>query len=469
MLPKPAWATSSRGISDEPAITVWTSPRRISSAPSPTQLVPVEQAVTMHMLCPMAPVSIAIIPDVRSTSPLAMNVGATGSGPLSCRTIQLSSIRVCPPAPVPEDHADVLAVGIADLQAGVPDSLLGGGDAIPHCGLAAADGLGVHPRPGIEVTHLARHSACGVARLGADLDGSPGRLFYAFHFPEWNDVVRLYGTPIYTLLIGVLLLVLWGTLVRPSARRFAAIGLVTGLIGLARPTGPFILLVVLAWLWFAIPLNRGRRLRWLGGTLLCFLLVLSPWVVRNYAVFGKLMLSDTNGGGNLYIEHPGGHGVSAPQCLPGRPTGAPGQRRRVRSGSHPAGGGHPQNPGRSGVVCPAVRETHHPVLLSPALPRVGLDTHAEVAPRGRGLLPARLSGLVADDGTGADVRQLPCVVRALHRPDCMCRSWCSLGSSFPCSLASRLSPRWGFRPSSDFFRRRGNDRSRMRLMPAGSP
>ncbi len=127
-------------------------------------------------------------------------------------------------------------------------------------------------------------------------------LFYTFHFPEWNDVVRLLGTPIYTLLVGVLLLVLWGTLVRPSARRFAATGLVTGLIGLARPTGPFILLVVLAWLWFAIPVSRGQRLRWLGGTLLCFLLVLSPWVVRNYAVFGKLVLSDTNGGINLYLS-----------------------------------------------------------------------------------------------------------------------------------------------------------------------
>ncbi len=101
MLPKPAWATSSSGISDEPAITVWTSPRRMSSAPSPTQLVPVEQAVTTQMLCPMAPVSIAIIPDVESTRPFAMNVGATRDGPFSRRTSPFSIISVWPPAPVP--------------------------------------------------------------------------------------------------------------------------------------------------------------------------------------------------------------------------------------------------------------------------------------------------------------------------------------------------------------------------------
>ncbi len=102
MLPKPACATSSSGISDEPAITVCTSPRRMSSEASPTALVPVEQAVTTHMLWPMAPVSIAIIPDVASTRPFAMNVGATRSGPFWSRTCQFSIISVWPPAPVPK-------------------------------------------------------------------------------------------------------------------------------------------------------------------------------------------------------------------------------------------------------------------------------------------------------------------------------------------------------------------------------
>ena len=50
------------------------------------EFVPVEHAVTTQMLWPMAPVSMAIIPDVESTRPFAMNVGATRLGPFSMRT-----------------------------------------------------------------------------------------------------------------------------------------------------------------------------------------------------------------------------------------------------------------------------------------------------------------------------------------------------------------------------------------------
>ncbi len=101
MLPNPACATSSSGISLEPEMIVCTSPRRMISAASPTQLVPVEQAVTTQMLWPMAPVSIAIIPDVLSTRPFAMNVGATRLGPFWSSTCQLSIISDWPPAPEP--------------------------------------------------------------------------------------------------------------------------------------------------------------------------------------------------------------------------------------------------------------------------------------------------------------------------------------------------------------------------------
>ena len=62
-------------------MTAMQSPRRIASAASPTLCVPVAQADTMHMLWPIAPVSIAIIPEQLSVSALAMNVGATVRGP----------------------------------------------------------------------------------------------------------------------------------------------------------------------------------------------------------------------------------------------------------------------------------------------------------------------------------------------------------------------------------------------------
>jgi hypothetical protein len=101
MLEKPAWPISSSAFSVEPAMIAVQSPRRIVSAASPTQDVPVEQAVTTQMLWPMAPVSMAIIPDVESTSELAMKVGETRSGPRSFRTSSWSFIISWPPLPEP--------------------------------------------------------------------------------------------------------------------------------------------------------------------------------------------------------------------------------------------------------------------------------------------------------------------------------------------------------------------------------
>ncbi len=83
MFENPACPTSRSGASVEPEMTAMQSPRRIASAASPTLWVPVAQADTMQTLWPIAPVSMAIIPDVLSTSAFAMNVGATVRGPRS--------------------------------------------------------------------------------------------------------------------------------------------------------------------------------------------------------------------------------------------------------------------------------------------------------------------------------------------------------------------------------------------------
>ena len=83
-------------------MTAMQSPRRIASAPSATLWVPVEHAETIAMLCPIAPVSIAIIPDVESTRAFAMNVGWTRFGPFSTSVVKLSIISCWPPAPDPK-------------------------------------------------------------------------------------------------------------------------------------------------------------------------------------------------------------------------------------------------------------------------------------------------------------------------------------------------------------------------------
>ena len=78
------------------------SPRRMPSAASPMLWVPVEQAVTMHMLAPRAPVSMAIWPEAVSGSMLAMKNGLTSRGPFVSHVWMASIMRPGPPTPEPK-------------------------------------------------------------------------------------------------------------------------------------------------------------------------------------------------------------------------------------------------------------------------------------------------------------------------------------------------------------------------------
>ena len=93
MLVKPMWTNSRSGDSAEPAMTAVQSPRRIASAASPIAVVPVEHAETGQKLWPLAPVSMAIVPELASTRPLAMKNGLTDRAPLECQTSWLEMNR----------------------------------------------------------------------------------------------------------------------------------------------------------------------------------------------------------------------------------------------------------------------------------------------------------------------------------------------------------------------------------------
>jgi len=155
MFSKPAWATSMSGASVEPLMTAVQSPRRMTSAASATLCVPVAQAETMQTLWPIAPVSMAIMPDVESTRALAMNVGGTRSWPRSFEDREAVDHQELAAGARPEDDADVGPVRVVDLVAGVGDRLLRRGDAEMHLVLAAANRLVLHPRGRVEVADLA--------------------------------------------------------------------------------------------------------------------------------------------------------------------------------------------------------------------------------------------------------------------------------------------------------------------------
>ena len=86
------------------------SPRRMPSAASPMLWVPVEQAVTMHMLAPRAPVSMAIWPDAVSGSMLAMKNGLTRRGPFVSHGLDGFHHQARAADAGAEDDADVVAV-----------------------------------------------------------------------------------------------------------------------------------------------------------------------------------------------------------------------------------------------------------------------------------------------------------------------------------------------------------------------
>ena len=129
-------------------MTAMQSPRRMASAASPMQEVPVEQAVTTQMLWPIAPVSMAIIPEVESTRRVGDEGRADAIGPLLDQHDQLLVHQLLAAGPRAEDDADLGPVRVGDLEAGVGDGLLRGGDAHVHLAGAAPDGLGVEPLRG---------------------------------------------------------------------------------------------------------------------------------------------------------------------------------------------------------------------------------------------------------------------------------------------------------------------------------
>ncbi|MFH0924639.1 MAG: glycosyltransferase family 39 protein [bacterium] len=82
------------------------------------------------------------------------------------------------------------------------------------------------------------------------------------------------------------------------------LSLLTGiLIGIASLTKPIILpfiLFILLWLFISIGIKKVvfKNFTWI---VLGSILILLPWVIRNYRISGKILLTSTNGGSNFYM------------------------------------------------------------------------------------------------------------------------------------------------------------------------
>jgi len=79
-------------------------------------------------------------------------------------------------------------------------------------------------------------------------------------------------------------------------------GIFLGLATLTRPIGLFIPLVIFAWLIMVrTPFKKLFNISL--PSLLAFLTILSPWIIRNYIVFHAIVPASTAGGINFYASH----------------------------------------------------------------------------------------------------------------------------------------------------------------------
>lgn len=142
--------------------------------------------------------------------------------------------------------------------------------------------------------------------------GKLGRLvsagLYALYLPSWIYAAYLAKENLMTpLMLAAVLLCLRCTY-HPSARVAISAGAVFGMLAITGNSG-LALSPVLAVALMISPLSYPRKLARLGLAGLVAMLVIAPWLVRNYQVLGAPVLN-TNGGFNLYLaNNPSANGM----------------------------------------------------------------------------------------------------------------------------------------------------------------
>ena len=125
---------------------------------------------------------------------------------------------------------------------------------------------------------------------------------WAFHpVAVFISVVRIWETTLTALLMSLILLAVLHLEHVARMRAWLGFGLLCGLMALSNPTIVAVLPFWGAWLWLRLR-QHGARPGWLiGMATLVFLLCISPWFIRNYLVFHRLVPFRTNFGLELQI------------------------------------------------------------------------------------------------------------------------------------------------------------------------
>ncbi|MGH7564393.1 MAG: glycosyltransferase family 39 protein [Gemmatimonadota bacterium] len=119
----------------------------------------------------------------------------------------------------------------------------------------------------------------------------------AIHF----DVQKIWSTPLYVLCLLVVVYALLRMVDRPTLKSGAVLGAAIGITMLVDSVVVAAIPFILAWLYFGSASDRGRTLGGMAVTVVVAGLIVTPWLVRNYQVFGKATYIKSNFGNELFM------------------------------------------------------------------------------------------------------------------------------------------------------------------------
>ena len=121
-------------------------------------------------------------------------------------------------------------------------------------------------------------------------------LIFACYVPGYIFTIRAWSEPVFTLTLAAFTLTTLRALRDPVAWRFGLCGACLGLAVLARPIMqfyPLAMLVVIVW---GLERNWRQIVPGFSAFLVAFVLVLSPWVIRNYQIWNAFIPGSTHSG-----------------------------------------------------------------------------------------------------------------------------------------------------------------------------
>ena len=160
-------------------------------------------------------------------------------------------------------------------------------------------------------------TAITILRIGVATFGAPVGVLSAWIWACWlyeaAVSIRLWESALSALWLSISILVLPAIAVSPRASRWLAFGLLAGVAGLTNTTLLAVFPFLWLWLWIRCRHHRRSCNRRLLISVAACLLVLTPWAIRNYAVFHRLIPVRDNFGLEFWV---GNHDVTSRNDFP---------------------------------------------------------------------------------------------------------------------------------------------------------